>query len=367
MNLYILGDIRNAYRTQLFIKTLMNNNIMHIAVNSIKDKNLFQRIVKFIVNTVMLIQSDVVYVCAIQHNSKLLRLAKLMHKKIILEFYVSFYDTEIYDRKKYSEESKQAKKFKRIDKFAIRSADKVIFLNKSEAIYYSKILGFDLDEINYSIIPVCVSKKPKAKLNFFKADKKIIDICWVGTYIPLQGVDKIIAAASILKKNNIPFRITLWGDSWKKAEPYIEEIKKRNLENYFYINNDDWGNLGKWENYIKDNCDVTLGIFGDSKKAKTVIANKVMDGLAFKTPLVTGRSNGLNEYFDGKNDIFLTENSPQGIADAIIKIVNTPSNQILERVEYSNLIFLSNFTYGAFEDRFMDIFIEMGLVKHGKN
>lgn len=367
MNLYVLGDIRNAYRTQLVIKLLMENGITNVAVNSLREKSFWNKIIKFLVNLIMLAQSDVVYVCSIQHNSKLLRMARWMHKKIILEFYISFYDTDVFDRKLYTKESRQAKKLKKIDEFAIQSADKVIFLNKAEAEYYARILGFSLSSINYSIIPVCVSEKPEAKLEFFKSSKKTIDICWVGTYIPLQGVDKIIAAASILKEKNVEFRITLWGDSDVKAKKYVDEINRRGLTNYFFVNNKDWGNIKKWERYIVNNCDLTLGIFGNSRKARTVIANKVIDGLAFKTPLITGKSVGIDEYFDGKSDIYLTSGSPESIAEMIMEIIGSSDKQVLQRVQNANDIYMREFSYHAFEQKFINVFTEMGLIESEKH
>ena len=77
---------------------------------------------------------------------------------------------------------------------------------------------------------------------------------------------------------------------------------------------------GKLPEYLIDNCDLALGIFGETLKAERAIPNKVVEALSMGIPTLTRHSPALNEFFDIELDLWTCEPSPDAIADAILKI-----------------------------------------------
>ena len=64
-----------------------------------------------------------------------------------------------------------------------------------------------------------------------------------------------------------------------------------------------------------------LGVFANNETGLRSIPNKVLQGMAMKIPVLTGKGAGVSEKFKHKKDIYLcdTENPPS-IADAIFEL-----------------------------------------------
>ncbi|PZL77905.1 hypothetical protein CI088_01250 [Enterococcus plantarum] len=352
MNIFFLGDTRGAYRTENIIKALFELEYKNVYINSFSNNKFF----KNIANLLMIINSDVVFVGPIQHNNRLIRVAKFFNKKIITDFYMSFFDSQVNDYKQTEAGSKKANKLKRIDKYALENSEIVIFLNETEREYFCSVLDVDYSKLNTVIIPLCIDKKPKANLNYFHRKSEVLNLCWVGTFIPLQGLDKIIESLKIIVDEGFTtIHLTIWGNSLMRSEPYKEIIKNKGLDKYVTIINK-WGAKEEWYTFIKENCDITLGIFGDSLKAKHVVANKVIDGIAFKTPTITGNSSGLCEFFNGEKNIFIVHNEPKDIAKKILEISEMDLKTLETRIENSYNIYEENFSYENFKKNMSSLF-----------
>jgi glycosyltransferase involved in cell wall biosynthesis len=298
--------------------------------------------------------ADIIYLFAMQHGSFPVRIAYFFKKKIITDFYISFYDTEVNDRKNYKSDSHEARIAKKHDKNAIICSRLVFFLNQSEAEYYTKVLDIDITKINYRILPLCIDKKPPANMDFFQKKRKCLNLCWCGSYSPLQGLDVILKTVSLLKRK-IDLHLYIWGSSDKSGEEYANLIDTLNIQDIVTIHNE-WGNRKKWEDFIITVCDISLGIFGQSMKAKTVIANKVIDGVAFRTPVITARSQGLQEYFSGKDDIFITENNPDALA-GMIEYVANKNIQTDSNLDRAYTIYQNHFSPEVFSKK-LSIYLE---------
>jgi len=103
------------------------------------------------------------------------------------------------------------------------------------------------------------------------------------------------------------------------------------------------------------NCDITIGILGDSDKAKTVLANKVVNGVLYKTPVLTAKSSGVRLYFYGVDDIFICNNTPDDIARSILEIVKILLSTLQKRIENFYRKWLSNFSNEAVFKRFDEV------------
>jgi len=151
-------------------------------------------------------------------------------------------------------------------------------------------------------------------------------VLYFGEFIPLHGLETIIESAKIVQ-NHKDIVFVLCGDGQDKLKVQ-NFIKKYNLTNVKLM-----GFVSKSEllQFIK-NCDVALGIFGNSGKAKKVLTNKAFQVLASQKPLITMESQTSKEaeLENGVNCMVVPPASPQDLAKAILFLKNNSekSNEI---------------------------------------
>ncbi|WP_069133157.1 glycosyltransferase family protein [Rhodohalobacter halophilus] len=369
---YLIGGAKGSYRTQNLVKFLLDHNYQ-VFYNDFNPslfrgcsgiKRVFRLVVKLLDELVQiptkiynLFLADYVVLTAMSQMKQFeLITAKLLGKYIITDFYISLYDTLVHDRNQFGKNSWYAKKFLKKDQNSIKLANLLLFLNKTEAKYYLDILN--LEEKNYKIVPLCVENKKKCKLRYYRNENNdnVFNICWWGNYIPLHGLDKIIEAASILNEQyELKFHLYLFGTDEIQSKPYNKKIKELKLVNLATIYNDKTFNNGKLEPFLVNNCSLVLGNFGNSDKARNVLVNKLIDGVAMKAPVLTGESKAPKEFFP-RDSIYYSNNTAESIALNIFKISQIKRDQIMKIVEYNYEIYNQYFSIEAFEENIKNIF-----------
>jgi glycosyltransferase involved in cell wall biosynthesis len=371
---YLIGSIYGQNRTQNLVKFLLdqefkfyhNSFYSGIFQNKTGAKRLLRIVLRIIdaiiqmpakVYNIML--ADYVVLPAMARNNQLeLRIAHFLNKYIVTDFYISLYDTLVQDRKTINEGSSQARNLFKQDKISIDLANKIMFLNDAEKSFYLNLLGIKHNAEKHKIVPLCIEKKEACELNYFNSEEKngIFNVCWWGTYIPLHGLDKIIYAADFLRnKYNLKFHFHLFGNDENESKTYKNLIKDLNLEHIVSIHNDMTFANGKLEPFLTKYCSLVLGNFGDSEKAKYVIGNKLIEGIAMRAPVLTGESIALGEFFD-ENDIFYSQNNAEHIADKLYEISQSSREKIKTRIEKSSLIYETHFSPKAFNNHLTEIF-----------
>lgn len=361
MKVFILGKIRGVYRTQQLIKCLLNSNDIQISFigfdETVTNKllNWMNRLIYDIQAILLISCCDVVFIPAMQHDTGLIKIAKFFKKKIVVDYYISYYDTFVLDRKELNSNSFKARKLYKRDRYALLNADKCLFLNNAEKEYYCRVADVKSSDIKSDIIPLVINEKKQAHMDYFTGKSDIMKLCWTGSYIPLQGLDKIINMMSYVKEKKMKCHLYIWGDTDIKAEPYAKLIREKCLEDYITIHNE-WGNLESWQEFIVKNCDVCMGIFGDSEKAKTVCANKVVDGVAFGTPVITAHSKGAEEFFENGRGVYFTDNTPEDIFTIVYQLYK---KRVKIDMTKSLKVYENNFSVKAFEYRIRNLLESM--------
>lgn len=348
MNIFFLGYVKSAYRSVGYLKSFFENGEINLYLNTFRlgKFSLSKRVSDFI----MMLKSDTIIVLPLQHSNWLIKFILLFKKKYMVDFYISYYDSNVFDYKKYSVDSRKAQKIKRREIKLLKNSELSIFLNSSERKYYLSRLGLSEEMVKTDIIPLYIPKKEKfAKLDFFTRKCKTIKMHWTGTYIPLHGLHKIIETMSILlNKYNLDFHLYIWGDSEEKSRPYKGLVRELNLSDKItFINK--WNDIEGWTNHVINNCDISLGVFGDSEKSKTVLPNKVLDAISFKCPVITQNSHAISEF--GFDDwINTTTNQPEYMAKEIYNLYNADKSEVFQRINEAYYIYRANFTYESFEN-----------------
>jgi len=332
MKVYLSGNVSGSYRCQNILKVLGDSGIQFCCIPSVffnpgfNNKN-----VNRVVFMVLLLITVPIRLIMILFASQLIVLpmnfgiislfevffAKILRKKVVVDYYISSYDTLVNDRKLLREDSFRAKWALFTDQFILKSASTVIFLNESESKYYRKIAGISIDSDRIKIVPLCVDYKKEL---FGPRDNNREDsgfnVCWWGTYIPLHGLEHLIEAFRYIEDKSI--KLYLFGDSEEKSTPYRALIEKYDLSGRISVNNEYRFSNGKLSPFLKDNCDLAIGNFGSSEKAKTVLVNKLVDSLSLGLPCLTMETRATQELLANNEGIILTQPNAKDIAKTIV-------------------------------------------------
>ena len=233
---------------------------------------------------------------------------------IINDFFISNYDTYVYDRKKITNKNPRAwwKYFQ--DWFNFKFSKYLLSDTMAHFKYWEELFGKFKGK--HLVFPVLADREIYyPSKNEIRNEK--IKILFYGSFIPLHGIDVILNAFSIMEKDAIEFeaRIVGKGQNFNEMETLFDKLNLKNVT----MN----GELMP-ENELADlirEYDIILGIFGDSNKAKSVIPNKVYQSTACKKCTVTMNTDVINEFYNSE-DLVTCKNSPKELANSLIELLN---------------------------------------------
>lgn len=307
--LYISGREPSYARNSVIINGLNRNNV-DIILCADNSKNSFLRYIKVLLKFFLNRHKkyDLVFVGFFGQPLVLL-IKRFVKKPIILDAFLSAYDTLVFDKKKVREGSMLAKLLYYLDKRSCQLAD-LVLLDTNEHITYF-VEKFNLPMEKFMRVFIGAEDKIFYPRRSKKSDKFLIE--FHGGFIPLQGVQYIIKAAKILEnEKDIHFNIVGNGQTFKHDN---DLAKKLHLNNLSFLGQKDLLDIPK---FIAE-CDVGLGIFGDTEKTKRVIPNKAYEIIAMKKPLITSDTKASRELFtDHKNVLFCEPANPKSLADSIV-------------------------------------------------
>lgn len=238
-------------------------------------------------------------------------------KYIINDFFISNYDTYVYDRKKITKYNPRAwwKFFQ--DWFNFRYSKYLLSDTQAHFEYWQSLFGPYKGK--HFVLPVLADKTIYYPSKSIKPEHEKVSILFYGSFIPLHGIDIILNAFHLLEKEQIPFEATIIG----KGQTY-QQMKQ--LYNELHLQNVTMdGTFIKETELAKKirEADIVLGIFGESTKAKSVIPNKAYQALASRKALITMHSDTLYEFLTDE-DMLTCQNTPESLAEAMKKLLLNP-------------------------------------------
>lgn len=240
-------------------------------------------------------------------------LAWLTGRKLVFNPLVSIYDTVVGDRKMVNDESLKARFFKWLDRISCKMSDLVFLDTKAHIDYFCK--AFDLDREKFQRVWVGADEAVFAPLtNKKKKSSSLFEVLFVGKFIPLHGLPKIIEAAKLLEtEKNIHFTLVGHGQLREAIDSQISDLKLKNIATIDWI---PYAELAQ----TMSGADIILGIFGESSKAARVIPNKVYQALAVGKPVLTMDSAAARELLTSGQNAYLVANNPEKMAEAILDL-----------------------------------------------
>lgn len=233
-------------------------------------------------------------------------------RPVVLDAFLSLHDTLVRDRGLVRERSIRAKLLEWLDRTSCRLADLVLLDTRAHARFFQSFTRLPKRRFAPVLVGEDDAAVRPAKNNEWRRSGPF-RVLWFGTYVPLQGVRTILAAAHLLQGAPIEFRMIGTGQGLPEVRADAEALGNVRL-------------VPQWVSYRKLNvllhdADVCLGIFGTTEKAGRVIPCKVYDALAAGRPLITADTPAARELLvDRENALLVEPGSSRALADAIVEV-----------------------------------------------
>ncbi len=235
--------------------------------------------------------------------------ALLRRRPVVLDMFFSLTDTVVNDRQMAREGSLVGRFLFALEWLACRAADRVVLDTQAHADYVAELFGLREDRV--AAVPVGAEASAFPRLSPPGHHDGPVRVLFYGQLIPLHGVETILAAA--LSERGRAHRWHLVGTGQMR----------RALE-------DALGNGGAphvlWDDWVAypeliraiEASDICLGIFGNSRKAASVVPNKVYQALIAGRSVVTRSSPAIDETFAKTPGLRLVPpGDPEALLDAI--------------------------------------------------
>lgn len=231
-------------------------------------------------------------------------------KTVVIDFFISVYDTMIQDRKKWKDGSMLAKFCHWIDRSTLRKADHIISDTNAHGDYFAKEFGIDRAQIETWYL--CADRTifyPRPQKKPAELQDKFV-VLYFGSVLPVQGVDVIMQAMQLLA-NDPRIHFDFIG-------PIAQKVKKAEGDNITYIN---WLSQPELAEAIS-RADLCLaGHFNrENGKANRTIPGKAYIYEAMEKPMILGDSPANHErYSAGQESItFVEMGDPEALRNAIL-------------------------------------------------
>ena len=230
---------------------------------------------------------------------------------LIFDPLISAYDKQVFEKRKFSENSSAASKLLNWERSVFQMADRVVADTELHANFFIEKLGVEKNRV--SVIPVSAEEEVFSFQPFVEGRRDRIKVLFFGTFLELHGTEVI--AEAIVKSQALPLDWRLIGTGPKKQQ-FVEMI-----EGLDHVQMLDSVNYNALPNEIAS-ADIVLGIFGSGEKASRVIPNKVYQALAVGRPMITMRSNAYPSELlesEGCGIYWVDPGSPEQLIDALYR------------------------------------------------
>ena len=229
---------------------------------------------------------------------------------LVYDVFIPLYEMLIEDRELLKSDGLFARLMRRFERSCCRYADLCLIDTEDHCRYLIGEYGLSPERV----VRIFVGPTIDRQFELFRvSSSETFRVLFVGTYIPLHGVDVILEAARYLAGDpDIRFSLVGSGQLREKMESMA---RKWGLSSVVF---QDWiptENLGA---FIRS-FDLSLGIFGITPKTARVIPSKIYDICAAGVPFITADTPAIREVFHhGENAYLIPAGNPEALAEAIL-------------------------------------------------
>lgn len=364
IKIFFPGLIKNNYRYQGILLAISDEykKYKSIHINRLYSRNdiniliyIGYRIIFLCKQVFAIFVSDVVFFCNMGIDYRLFKIAVFLRKRIIVDFYISRYQTSVLSRKTIPIGSKLAIKLLHEEMEIVEKSTVLIFLNNTERDFY---LSFTKGIPQSStIIPlITCDYNKKAALNYWHNGKKLCFCWWGGELNPIHGLGNIIKGLKIIEEQGIQFDFFIFGYDESYGNTYYNKLLSEvGWEKKIFPRYDLTIQNGGLIDFLVENCDLAFGPLSLEPKAKSVITNKALDSINLGIPLVTIESPAMREYFDDDSVWYCKDDSVELIAEKVLTIINSSRFIINDKVNKANNILKQTFMLESQKNKIYDL------------
>lgn len=270
-------------------------------------------------------------------------------RPILLDLYVSTFDTMVYDRGMAKPKSFLAWLYRFVDRLSMRLSDKIILETQNHIENYARRFKIPKGKFEHLFLASDESVM-KPQKSYLKNQKFLVH--FHGEYAPFHGVRYIIESAHLLRDKAVHFQLIGKGITYQRDRALAEEL---DLKNVTFIENVPYENLAD----MMARADCCLGVFGNNNRNPRILTNKVIETLAVGKPLISQCNDPIQELVkDGESALLVERANPSQIAEAILKLKQSPRlrKQIAEK---GHVVFQKHCTLKRFSDQLRNIIFDM--------
>ena len=236
--------------------------------------------------------------------------AMMRGKPIVWDAFLSLYDTVARDRKLFSPRHPAALALKALEWLACRAATRVVLDTAAHAKLFQDLYALPEEKTNVVFVGAEPLFVPAPSYREEMRDETVV--LFYGQFIPLHGIETIVAAAQRTVHSPIRWVLIGRGQEAERIRRIIDEGPAAQIEWT------EWVPYADLPQRIRE-ADICLGVFGDTEKAASVIPNKVFQIIASGKPLITRDGPAIREWLAPENAGLRL--IPPSNADALVRAV----------------------------------------------
>ena len=243
--------------------------------------------------------------------------------RIIADCFISVYDTVVGDRQLLRAGTWSAELLRRLEARAYRTADAVLVDTELNAEYLERTFGLEKQRI--AALPLAINEGAYHYARYVPVGETC-RVVFVGTFVPLQGVETIAEAALLLRNDaGIEIRLVGSGQASANVERILAGQGCRNLR---------WEKEWMADDELAEEvrqADVCLGIFGSGEKAQRVWPLKNYSYMASGRAIITGDTVCARELLsrtEGAAFVTVPPGDGGALAEVIRRLAVDPSERV---------------------------------------
>jgi glycosyltransferase involved in cell wall biosynthesis len=238
-------------------------------------------------------------------------LSVLQRKPIVLDAYVSTFDTLCEDRRWVRPSSPMGRLAHWFDRHGCQVAARVITDTQAHALYFTENFGVPVDKIG-AIYVGCDESLFYAR-DDVPAIPERFEVFYYGAFLPLHGAEIIVQAAALLR-DRPEIHFILGGDGMRHAavQQLVSDLALTNTDLV------GWIPLEHLPDYIARASICLGGHFSTVPKAARVISTKTFQFVAMRKPTIVADNPATREVFvHGEHVYAVPMGDPVALAEAI--------------------------------------------------
>lgn len=156
-------------------------------------------------------------------------IAKLRRHPIVLDAFLSLYNTVVEDRQLVGKHNPLAYALFAMEWLACHAADLVIVDTNAHGEYFRSTFHIDpkrIQRVFVGVEPECFPPAPPLQS---KAQHEPLRVLFYGQFIPLHGIDTVVQAAKLTQVENIHWHLIGNGQEARRIEQLIADQRPNNL------------------------------------------------------------------------------------------------------------------------------------------